>query len=89
MPAPPWSHLAVEVGEGADDFADANEEEWREGGRQHEAVQRSHQVVLDFQTQLSGVQEWIPEVVAGAEQQDVSHAHRTILYQSQPADQSQ
>lgn len=38
-------------------------------------------MVLDLQTQLSRVQEWIPEVVPGAEHQDVSSTHRAILEQ--------
>lgn len=47
----PWSnpaHLAVEVGEGADDFTDADEEERGEGGGHHVAVKRRHQVILDL-----------------------------------------
>lgn len=75
----PAAHLAVEVGEGTDDLTDADEEERGEGGRHHEAEQRSHHMVLDLQTQLSRVQKRIAEVVSGAEQQDVGFTHRTVL----------
>lgn len=69
----------MEVGEGTDDPADADEEERREGGGHHDAVERRHIVVLDLQAQLSGVQKRIPEVVPGAEKQDLSGDCRTVL----------
>lgn len=73
------THLAVEVGERTDDLADADEEDGGEGGREQEAVQRRDQVILDLQTQLIRIQEGIPEVVSGAEHQDVGPAHRAVL----------
>lgn len=38
-------------------------------------------MVLNLQAQLSSIQEWILEVVAGAEYQDVGQNRRAILKQ--------
>lgn len=57
--------------EWADGLADADEEERGEGRRHHVEVERRHQVVLDVQTQLSSIQKWIFEFVAGAEHQHI------------------
>lgn len=53
--------------EWTDDLADADEEERGEGRRRHIEVERRHQMVLDVQTQLSSIQKWVFEFVAGAE----------------------
>lgn len=53
--------------EWADDLADADEEERGEGRRHHVEVEGRHQMVLDVQTQLSSIQKWVCEFVAGAE----------------------
>lgn len=80
----PLAHLAVEVGEGADDFTDTNEEETGEGRRNHKFVQRGHYMVLDLHTQLGCIQKGILEVVPSAEHQDVSLTHQAILEQTYP-----
>lgn len=58
--------------ERADYLADSDEEERRESWWHHEEVQRRHKVVLDVQIQLSSIQKWIFEFVAGAEHQHIS-----------------
>lgn len=75
------TNLAVEVRKGADDLADANDEEGGKGWRYHIVVERRHKMVLNLQAQLRCVQKWIAKVVAGAEHQDVGHDHRAILEQ--------
>lgn len=73
------ANLAVEVRKGADDLAEANDEEGGKGWRYHIVVERRHKMVLDIQAQLRCVQERITKVVAGAEHQDVGHGNRAIL----------
>lgn len=73
------ANLAVEVRKGADDLADANDEEGGEGWRYHIVVERRHKFVLNLQAQLRCVQERIAKVVAGAVHQDVGHDNRAIL----------
>lgn len=73
------ANLAVEVRKGADDLADANDEEGGKGWWYNIVVERRHKMVLNLQAQLRCVQEWITKAVAGAEHQDVSHDNRAIL----------
>lgn len=71
--------LAVEVGKGADDLADADDEEGGKAWRYHEVVERRHQMALNVQAQLRSIQEWKAKVVASAEHEDVGCGHRAIL----------
>ena len=75
----PSTHLAVKVGEGANDLADAQDEERGEGWGHHELVQRGHQLFLDLQAQLGRIEEGVGEVVARAEHQSLGLGRGAVL----------
>lgn len=73
------ANLAVEVGEGADDLAEADDEEGGKAWWDHKLVEWRHQLALNVQAQLRSIQEWKTKVVASAEHENVGRGHRAIL----------
>ena len=69
----------MEVGEGQDEFADADDEERGEGGGQEEAIQGAHQLPPDLQAQRRPPQVGEGVVVAGAEQQHLGPGAGAVL----------
>lgn len=74
-----FAYLAVKVGKGADDLADANDDQRGKAWWYDELVERRHQMALNVQAQLRSVQEWKTNVVASAEHENVGRGHRAIL----------
>lgn len=73
------ANLAVEIWKGADDLAEADDEERGKAWWYYELVERRHQMALNVQAQLRAIQEWKTKVVAGAEHEDVGRGHGAIL----------